>query len=70
MVINFEDARRMTESGGSPSLILFGTAWGITAGALNEADYILEPIKSYGTYNHLSVRTAAAIIFDRLLGQR
>ncbi|MDP7580687.1 MAG: RNA methyltransferase, partial [Nitrospinota bacterium] len=32
-----------------------------------KADYILEPIKGIGNYNHLPVRGAAAIIVDRLL---
>jgi hypothetical protein len=30
------------------------------------ADRILEPIAGTGDYNHLSVRSAAAIILDRL----
>jgi hypothetical protein len=32
------------------------------------ADYILDPLAGAGTYNHLSVRSAVAIILDRLLG--
>ena len=53
---------------GSPYLILFGTAWGLTTEFINMADYILSPIIGKGSYNHLSVRSAAAIILDRLLG--
>ena len=53
--------------GDAPSLILLGTGWGMTREVAEEADYLLEPIKGKG-YNHLSVRTAAAIILDRLLG--
>jgi hypothetical protein len=48
-------------------LILFGTGWGLTREIVEHAHYVLEPIEGKG-YNHLSVRTAAAIILDRLLG--
>lgn len=53
-----------------PYLLLFGTGWGMTEEIFNRADYVLEPIRGRGTYNHLSVRSAAAIILDRLLGER
>jgi hypothetical protein len=53
---------------GSPYLILFGTAWGLTTDFIGMADYVLSPIAGKGSYNHLSVRSAAAIILDRLLG--
>jgi hypothetical protein len=33
-------------------------------------DGILPPIAGAGSYNHLSVRSAAAIVLDRLLGTR
>ena len=47
-------------------LLLFGTAWGLADSVLGQADAILAPIRANGTYNHLSVRSAAAIILDRL----
>jgi tRNA (guanine37-N1)-methyltransferase len=50
-------------------LLLFGTAWGIHKEVINEADFILEPIRGNDDYNHLSVRTAAGIILDRLTGR-
>ncbi len=53
-----------------PFLILFGTGWGLTETLLLQSDYVLEAIEGRGDYNHLSVRSAAAIILDRLLGQR
>jgi len=34
---------------------------------MDEADLQLEPVTGPTAYNHLSVRTAAAIIIDRLL---
>jgi hypothetical protein len=51
----------------APYLLLLGTGWGLTREVAEGADYVLEPIEGKG-YNHLSVRTAAAIILDRLLG--
>lgn len=53
-----------------PYLLLFGTGWGLTEEIFDRADFVLAPIKGAGEYNHLSVRSAAAIILDRLFGQR
>ena len=50
-------------------LILFGTGWGLTEEIMALADYRLPAIRGKGEYNHLSVRSAAAIVFDRLLGE-
>ena len=50
-------------------LLLFGTAWGLDEEMMQRADYILDPIEGGSDYNHLSVRTAAAIILDRLIGR-
>ena len=55
--------------GGRPHLLIFGTAWGLAEPFISEADYILDPIRGTTDYNHLSVRTAAGIIMDRLLGE-
>lgn len=52
-----------------PWLILFGTGHGLTDDVLARADVLLEPITGVGEYNHLSVRAAAAIVFDRLFGR-
>ena len=52
-----------------PVLILLGTGWGLTEEVFKKADYILGPILGKGSYNHLSVRSAAAIILDRLFGR-
>jgi hypothetical protein len=51
----------------NPYLILFGTGWGLIQEVVEKSNYVLEPLEGKG-YNHLSVRTAAAIILDRLLG--
>jgi hypothetical protein len=54
-----------------PVYLLFGTGWGLTDDVLKQCDYVLDPIKgsSFDDYRHLSVRSAAAICLDRLLGQ-
>jgi len=52
-------------------LLLFGTGWGLAEAVIARADYILEPIRplTVHSYNHLSVRAAAAIIIDRVVGE-
>ena len=50
-------------------ILIFGTAWGLDREVIQEADYLLEPIEGGTDYNHLSVRAAAAIILDRLVGR-
>ena len=50
-------------------LLLFGTAWGLVDEVFEKADYLLDPVEGYTDYNHLSVRSAAAIILDRLAGR-
>lgn len=51
-------------------VLIFGTAWGLSEEVFVKSDYVLEPLKRNSDYNHLSVRTAAAIIVDRLLSDR
>ena len=55
---------------GERFLILLGTAWGLAQEVIDAGDGILPPISGLGNYNHLSVRSAAAIVLDRLLGAR
>lgn len=52
-------------------LLLFGTGWGLADAVIAKADHILEPIRPLAVhrYNHLSVRAAAAIIVDRVVGE-
>jgi len=51
-----------------PVLLLFGTAHGLAPEILEKVDAMLPPIQAGTNYNHLSVRSAASIIIDRLLG--
>lgn len=60
--------RKMLAAPGDPFLLLLGTGWGLTDEYFQTTDYILEPIAGTGAYNHLSVRSAAAILLDRLRG--
>lgn len=66
--IGYKELRDDIRQGQRPYLILLGTGWGLTQEIIEEADYILEPIYGRGDYNHLSVRSAASIILDRLVG--
>jgi hypothetical protein len=65
---SFAELRKMLRVTPAPFLLLLGTGWGLTDEVLAQSDYILEPIEGGTDYNHLSVRSAAAIILDRLLG--
>ena len=57
------------ETTDDPYCLVFGTGWGLHAELLDQLDFVLEPIRGPGEYNHLSVRAAAAIILDRLRGR-
>lgn len=66
--IAFAALRHMIRRQNRPFLLLLGTAWGLAESVLGSADYTLEPVSGPSDYNHLSVRSAAAIILDRLMG--
>jgi hypothetical protein len=53
-----------------PALLLLGTGWGLSDAVIEGAGYVLRPIMAHAPYNHLSVRSAAAVILDRLFGDR
>jgi hypothetical protein len=71
-LLGYAEAQRLLEQPGPPVVLLFGTGWGLASDVVARADRRLEPIHSprEDGYNHLSVRAAAAITFDRLLGRR
>jgi len=66
-VLSFADARAMLHQD-RLLFLLFGTAWGLDEQVLRQSNAVLEPIMGVDGYNHLSVRAAAAIILDRLVG--
>lgn len=65
--VTFKDLREEINQTNSPYLVIFGTGWGLTKEIIDKSDYLLEPIEGNTDYNHLSVRSAASIIMDRLL---
>ncbi|MFC1641337.1 RNA methyltransferase [Myxococcota bacterium] len=69
-LLSYSVARAQLSQPGPPVLLLFGTGWGLANEVLASSGAQLEPIRSRRAdgYNHLSVRAAAAITFDRLLG--
>jgi len=66
--LSFGNFREMLQDG-NLYLLIFGTAWGLPENFIAEADYILNPVIGNTDYNHLSVRSAVAIILDRLFGR-
>jgi len=66
--VKFNKIRELIKKSKKPVILLFGTGWGMTDELLQKADHILEPIKGNSKYNHLSVRSAVAIVLDRILG--
>jgi len=72
--LSYPDLGRRLAEDGPPELLIFGTGWGLTQEILDRSDDVLEPIPGFdagdGSYNHLSVRSAAAIILDRVRNPR
>ncbi len=64
--LGFEDLRRQLNE--RPVLLLLGTGHGLAPEALDLCGAVLPPLRWAGEYNHLSVRAAAAIMMDRILG--
>ncbi|MCF8108340.1 MAG: tRNA (guanosine(37)-N1)-methyltransferase TrmD [Desulfohalobiaceae bacterium] len=50
-------------------LLLLGTGHGLADQVLERVDGVLPPLRALSAYNHLSVRTAAAVIVDRIIGE-
>ena len=67
--ISYRKARDMLQNGDRPLLVLFGTGFGMEKETMAAFDYILEPVYGPSNYNHLCVRSAVAIILDRLAGE-
>ncbi len=66
-LLKFTELREMLQRSDLPYLLIFGTGSGIAAEVANTADYRLEPIRGQGDYNHLAVRSAVAIVLDRVM---
>ena len=68
-LISFAELREKISEKKEPYLILFGTGWGFSEKIFPMVHHFLAPIRGVDAYNHLSVRSAVAIILDRLLGR-
>ena len=68
--ISYVGLRRLIVESERPLLVLFGTGWGLTEEVMMRADHRLPAVLGTGDYNHLSVRSAAAIILDRMRGRQ
>ena len=68
--LGYDEARRALQGQKrTPVLLLFGTGWGLSDDVTERADFRLAPVKGAGDgFNHLSVRSAAAVMLDRLFG--
>lgn len=67
--VTFREMRRRLETDSSqPVCLVLGTGHGLHSEVMADCDLILEPIHGAAIdgYNHLSVRSAASIMFDRL----
>lgn len=62
--------RELYDAPGQPMLLLFGTGWGLADGELPQVTDLLPPIESRTGWNHLSVRSAAAIVVAELFAVR
>lgn len=67
--VSYKFMRHKLQNDDRPILLLFGTGFGIEAETMKSFDYILEPVYGPCDYNHLCVRSAVAIILDRLAGE-
>jgi tRNA (guanine37-N1)-methyltransferase len=61
----------LAEASGNPAplLLLLGTGWGLADALIPSVSRVLAPIEGGSDWNHLSVRSAGAIILDRLFGR-
>lgn len=66
-VTQYSEARAIVASREKPVLLLFGTGYGLADTVIAQAHVHLAPVRPRG-YNHLAVRSAVAIILDRLIG--
>ncbi len=65
--ISFYDQQELWQQD-RPVILIFGTGQGLSEQVMSRCDYILNPVHGFADFNHLSVRSAAAIIMDRWLG--
>jgi hypothetical protein len=67
---SYKEMAKYVETESKPILILFGTGYGLAEEIIESSHILIEPIRGFGDYNHLSVRAAAAISLDRIIGEK
>ncbi|MDD2717412.1 MAG: RNA methyltransferase [Candidatus Wallbacteria bacterium] len=65
--IIFSDLKKITSDPDREILLILGTGYGLHKSVFEQSALQLEPIYGASNYNHLSVRSAAAIILSRLI---
>lgn len=65
---SFDEARQAIQEQNKPTLVIFGTGYGLTNELILSCDGKLQSLKgrSPDQFNHLSVRSAVSIYLDRL----
>jgi tRNA (guanine37-N1)-methyltransferase len=66
-LISYNDQKKVWKHD-RPVLMIFGTGQGLSPDVIKRCDYLLLPITGFSPFNHLSVRSAVAIILDRWMG--
>jgi hypothetical protein len=66
--ISFKQMRQQLQNSDTHYLLMLGTGWGMGEELLAHSELFLEPICGPTPYNHLSVRSACAILLDKLCG--
>jgi tRNA (guanine37-N1)-methyltransferase len=67
-LIDYHDQKKVWAAD-RPVVIIFGTGRGLTPELVQLADFHLVPLEGFTEFNHLSVRSAAAIVLDKWLGR-
>ncbi len=70
-LLSYQDAKKVVrENTTTPILIVLGTGYGVENECIRQyGNQVLESVRGVSGYNHLSVRSAAAIMIDRLFGR-
>ncbi len=66
--LSFQDIRSLKSQSEQKILIIFGTGSGLTPEIFSKCDGLIEPIVGFegSDFRHLSVRSAVAIVLDRI----
>jgi hypothetical protein len=70
-LLSYQEARKRIRGNTTiPYIIVLGTGYGVEHTCVRDYSHgVLAPIHGVSDYNHLSVRSAAAIMIDRLFGR-